>query len=101
MGVWPEPDHAAAWSTTDYMLANVCDAIRELTWVTLAINSKHTPKKPEPCYRPGGKPRAPKTKWTDLPKLLTGQDMPTPGPNVLQTPESKHLDNVEQVMGIE
>lgn len=74
MGMWPEHDHAAAWSTTDYLLANVCDAIRELTWVTMAINSKHKPKRPEPSWRPGdGATTRPKMNWVDFARGMGGE----------------------------
>lgn len=73
MGVWPDPEHAASWSTTDYLLAGLIDAVRENTYVTaLAAGAKHV-RKPEPCYRPGkkaGRGAGTKMAWKDLAGFL-------------------------------
>lgn len=43
------------WGVTDYLLANVFDAIQHNTYVLTAANSKNKPKLPEPLPRPGDK----------------------------------------------
>jgi len=54
--MWPDPDHPASWSVTDYLLATVIDCVRENTYVTaLAAGAKHV-EKPKPSYRPGRRP---------------------------------------------
>jgi len=52
-GAWPDADEATSWSVEAYLLANVLDAVADLTWVTVAANSKHKPQRPKPIPRPG------------------------------------------------
>jgi hypothetical protein len=74
MGVWPDSTHGASWTVESYLLANVLDAIRELTWVTIKVNAGKNAhvKRPEATYRPGKGPSLgkPKMKWSDLPAML-------------------------------
>jgi hypothetical protein len=73
MGVWPEANHAASWTAEAYLLANVLDAVRELTWVLIKVNADKNAsvKRPEPTYRPGARSAMkPKTRWGDLPVML-------------------------------
>ncbi|MBO0732257.1 MAG: hypothetical protein J2P57_23555 [Acidimicrobiaceae bacterium] len=76
MGVWPDGEHAASWSTTDYLLANLIDEVRMLTWVTASANSKRRIDRPEPHWRPGGRrrsrPSRQKGGWVDFAKSLAG-----------------------------
>lgn len=48
------------WSTTDQLLASVLDAVREMSWVLVSVNSKSKVRRPDPLPRPG--PRPDKTK---------------------------------------
>ncbi|TDB90908.1 hypothetical protein E1264_03525 [Actinomadura sp. KC216] len=41
------------WNRNSEMLASVIDAIQVLSWYFVTVNSKKTPKKPEPFPRPG------------------------------------------------
>lgn len=75
MGAWPEQEHAASWSVTDYLLANLIDAVRENTWITARVAGGKNIPKPDPHWRPGDGPstrRGRKIKWTDLARALTG-----------------------------
>lgn len=78
-GYWPDTDHGASWSTTDYLLANLIDSVRELTWAMITVNlpkGKHLDK-PEPHYRPGArKPAQPvkKQSWGEFVQALAAMD---------------------------
>lgn len=73
MGAWPDPDHAASWSITDHLLATLVDEVRQLTWITASVNSKHKIKRPAPLERPGGGLAKPKRKgsWADFTRRLS------------------------------
>lgn len=45
----------ARWGETDYLLANVYDAVNALTWITVSAHSAKgkRPPKPRPMLRPG------------------------------------------------
>jgi hypothetical protein len=59
---------------SDYLLANLIDAVRELTWVTVKVNSDKNAhvQRPDPVPRPGKQPAAAgkQVRWADLPKLF-------------------------------
>jgi hypothetical protein len=75
MGYWPDANHAASWSVTDYLLANLIDCVRELNWTLIKVNANKNAhiKKPDPVYRPGLKQQQAaqrKSSWMDLPRML-------------------------------
>lgn len=74
MGSWPETDHGASWTVTDYLLCNVIDEIRTLTWLMARVNGAKRAKRPEPVYRPGTrKPAVESTgrrSWIDFARAL-------------------------------
>jgi hypothetical protein len=71
-GFWPETEHAGSWTVEAYLLANVIDAIRELTYVTAKVNGAKQARKPEPVWRPGQPIKSNgKTAWTDFGKALS------------------------------
>jgi hypothetical protein len=45
-------DPRAAWSQTDWLLADLVDATRETTWVIRGVFSKRRPRQPKPYPRP-------------------------------------------------
>ena len=47
------------WTTERHLLAGIYDRLAELSWLTVAINSKRKPKPPKPLPRPGDKPVKP------------------------------------------
>jgi len=55
-GTVSDPDSAASWSVESHLLATMVDAVRDLTWLTAAVNSKQKPQRPKPMHRPGNKP---------------------------------------------
>ena len=72
MGSWTKGHGPASWSNEAYLLAQTIDAINQMVWVTVAVNSKRKPKAPKPVYRPGQKGKDKKMKWTDLGQALSG-----------------------------
>jgi hypothetical protein len=46
---------ARAWNVNTWMLANILDAVAHLDWVTIASNSRNTPRPPKPFDRPAMK----------------------------------------------
>lgn len=52
-GAWADHEHDASWSIEAHLLASAIDALNQLTWVTVATNSKSKPKRPKPVKRPG------------------------------------------------
>jgi len=75
MGVWPDAESPASWHVSDYLLANLIDAVRELTWVVARTNGAKA-KKPDPVYRPGsrrpGKPAQKRGSWAEFARSLIG-----------------------------
>ena len=74
-GCWPDAEHEGSWTVESYMLANVVDAVRELTYVVAKVNGAKHVKKPEPVYRPGGGARrrgaaGGKVRWADFGQAL-------------------------------
>jgi hypothetical protein len=51
-GAWPDQMTAASWSIEAHLLARLVDAVGDLTWVTVAANSKRKPRRPKPLDRP-------------------------------------------------
>lgn len=51
-GYWPDPQHPASWTMTDYLLAQVIDEVRQLAWITAQVNSKRKVERPKPVWRP-------------------------------------------------
>lgn len=54
------------WTTTDYLLADVYDAVRWLNWTIIAQQSKRRPDIPVPYPRPGEGTRKTEITTADL-----------------------------------
>ena len=72
LGSWTKDNGPASWSSEAYLLAQAIDAINQMVWVTVSVNSKRKPKPPKPISRPGQDKKAKKMKWTDLGQALAG-----------------------------
>lgn len=70
-GAWPEADSPASWSLEAHLLAATIDAVREVSWVTAAANSKRPPPRPKPMPRPGDRVKGGLTK-SELIRSLDG-----------------------------
>lgn len=72
---------SGAWSIESHLTASVIDAINQLLWVTVKINSRKgtTVPKPDPVQRPGQERDTPKKTSTllDLATLLSNEGMVT------------------------
>lgn len=69
-GAWPDPQHPASWSTEAHLTASVIDAVNQLTWVTVAANSKTKPKRPDPVHRPQPPRPQKKVSWSEAAALI-------------------------------
>jgi hypothetical protein len=70
LGSWKKDQGAASWSETDYLLANVVDAVNQVSWVVAQSNSRRKVPVPKPLDRPGQGRK--KTSWTDLAAQMEG-----------------------------
>ena len=64
-GSWIRDNGPGSWSNEAYLLANVIDALNQVVWVQVAVNSKRKPKQPKPVPRPGQAQKK-KIAWSDL-----------------------------------
>lgn len=53
LGSWSKDQGPASWSQEAYMLANVIDAINQVSWVVAQSNSRRRIPAPKPVARPG------------------------------------------------
>lgn len=74
-GSWHKDRGAASWAQEAWLLADVVDAVNQLTWLTAAVHSKHQPKRPDPYPRPGAEPKVKEERGLDWLERLaeTGQ----------------------------
>jgi hypothetical protein len=72
LGAWHKDQGPASWTNEAYLMAQVVDAVNQVAWVQVAVNSKKKPKPPKPVWRPGAKDQKQKTSWADLEAALSG-----------------------------
>jgi len=53
LGAWGKDQGPASWSQETYMLANVIDAVNQVSWVVAQSNSRRKIPAPKPITRPG------------------------------------------------
>lgn len=74
LGVWKKDQGPASWSETDYLLAQVVDAVNQGTWVATQVASgKKKVPPPKPVQRPGGQ-REKKIKWSQVADAVAGME---------------------------
>lgn len=73
-GAWQKEQGPASWSREAWMLADVVDAVNQLSWLTAAVNSKSKPERPKPYPRPGDKAKQDfkKVTWSEMGRLVAG-----------------------------
>lgn len=66
-GTWQKDEGPASWSREAWMLADVVDALNQVAWLTVAINSKSKPDRPKPYPRPTDKKQEfKKVSWAQM-----------------------------------
>lgn len=68
-GSWKKDAGPGSWTETDYLLANVIDAVNQVAWTVAQSNSKKKVPVPKPMERPGQKTK--KQGWGDFTQALT------------------------------
>ena len=68
-GTWHAGDGPGSWTSEAYLLANVVDAINNLTYVQVQKSSKRKIKPPKPTWRPG-RAKKQRMSWTEFGSAL-------------------------------
>jgi hypothetical protein len=71
-GAWKKDAGPGSWTETDYLLANVIDAVNQVSWVVAQSNSKRKVPVPKPVERPGQ--RRKKDGWGEFASALAQMD---------------------------
>lgn len=67
LGAWQKGQTGMSWTRESWLLADVLDAVNNLTWLTAALNSKTKPPRPKPYARPGQVEPKPVTRsWASI-----------------------------------
>lgn len=69
-GTWHKDDGPGSWTAEAYLLANVVDAINNLTYVQVQKVSKRKIKPPKPTWRPGAARKKRRMSWTEFGSAL-------------------------------
>ena len=72
LGEWKKNQGPASWSEEAYLLANVIDAINQMTWMFAQANSRKRIPMPKPYTRPGHEEK--KMTWKDLTAAMSGME---------------------------
>lgn len=73
MGTWKKDHGPASWSEEAYLMANVIDAVNQVSWVVAQSNSRKKIPMPKPFLRPGQEDKK-KLSWTDLAAQMAGME---------------------------
>lgn len=71
LGEWTRDAGPASWSQEAYMLANVIDAVNQVSWVVAQANSRKRLPAPKPVERPG---HGEKKSWDAFADALEGME---------------------------